>query len=144
MTVKVIVTGTKELVHYLNRFPPQAEAAVKRIVARTAMHVASDARQSILRGPKTGRLYSRGRGKFHQASAPGEAPANDTGTLASRLFFDIHNGGTSASVFSDVDYAPILENGGGKIAPRPFLGPALDKNTDDFVRDLELAIQGIK
>ena len=34
----------------------------------------------ILTGPRTGRIYRRG-GVVHQASAPGEAPASDTGEL---------------------------------------------------------------
>ena len=76
-----------------------------------------------------GRVYRR-RGIEHQASAPGQAPASDTGAL-------IQSG--QAFYPSDPDpmivrgianwsaaYALMLEVGTEKMAPRPFGRPALD------------------
>ena len=140
MPVKISVTGVSELVHDLGQVEVNAERNVRKVVTRTAMRVAADVKESIQRGPKTGRLYPRGRGRVHQASAPGEAPATDTGTLASRVFSQTHENGRTASVFSDVDYAGTLERGNEKIAPRPYFGPALDKNAVRFIEDLELAV----
>lgn len=145
MTVKIKLTanGISDLVHQLGQVPAGTETAVRRIVTGTAMQVQADVKKSVQTGPKTGRVYNRGRGRYHQASAPGEAPATDTGTLASRIYQEANDGGMSASVFSDVDYAGTLERGGGKIAPRPYFGPALDKNAQNFVNALENAVRGV-
>jgi hypothetical protein len=142
MSVKVSAKGLSQLVHDLGSMPAGAEGAVRKVVTATTMQVAADVKQSIQRGPKTGRVYSRGRGRFHQASAPGEAPASDSGTLASRVFHETHDSGISGTVFSDVDYAGKLEAGNERIAPRPYFGPALDKNAASFVRHLEIAVTG--
>ncbi|MEQ8448244.1 MAG: hypothetical protein RIB97_01020 [Nitratireductor sp.] len=54
--------------------------AVKLGVARGVEAVHEEATSLILDGEKTGRVYRR-RGVEHQASAPGQAPASDTGRL---------------------------------------------------------------
>ena len=49
----------------------------------------------IQRGRKTGRIYMKGTHQNipHRASAPGEAPATDTGTLVSNIVADEQNNG---------------------------------------------------
>ena len=90
-----------------------------------ALMAQGEAQKSILRGPKTGRLYKRGK-KFHQASAPGEAPANDFGFLANNIKAEMTNELT-ASTFSLAPYSVHLEYGTRKMAARPFLRPAGEK-----------------
>jgi hypothetical protein len=58
------------------------EAGVARVNKKTAEQIAERARQNIMTGPKTGRVYGS-----HQASAPGESPANETGDLAESITF---------------------------------------------------------
>jgi hypothetical protein len=68
-----------------------------------------------------GQTYTRG-SVSHTASAPGEFPAIDTGTLMN----DIHvepRGALSRAIVTSVDYAPHLEFGTSKMAARPFMGP---------------------
>ena len=76
--------------------------------------------------PKTGRVYVIG-GKFHQASAPGEAPANLTGRLADSVG-SLVKGSDKLTIGDRKDIAPygkLLEgNFPNKIAPRPHLKPA--------------------
>ena len=104
-----------------------------RIVRRTGMQVLRNAKTSMS-GPKSGRVYARS-GKPHQASAPGEAPAVDTGNLVNSLQIEME-GDLTAVVFTDVEYAPTLEFGGAKMAMRPFLGPAAQKERKNFERSL--------
>jgi len=99
-----------------------------------AQAVAEEARLSITSRPKSGRVYKRARGT-HQASAPGEPPASDTGKLAASIVAR-STGREGAEVVASADIAHTMEFGsaGGKIAPRPFMVPAA-KNSQDAVRD---------
>ena len=120
-------------------------ADVRRGIAEAATGVHRRAVESIQRGPKSGRVYShyfvtikgravpiRARGKPHQASAPVEAPASDSGALASSMSMDIRLGGMAAEIGTGRDYGLFLE----EHMDRPFLKPAADQNTvvDAFVR----------
>ncbi len=140
LRVTVQAGGVASLTHELGAVPSKAETAVRRVVTATTMQVEADVKKAVQRGPKTGRTYTRGKTRTHQASAPGEAPATDTGTLVSRVNREMHDSGRSGSVFSDVDYAGTLERGNAKIDPRPYFAPALDANASSFVRNLEAAV----
>ena len=65
--------------------------------------------------------------KTHQASAPGEAPASDTGTLVSSIYFE-QNTPYQTTIGSRLAYAEWLEFGTRKIAPRPAWVPAVEKH----------------
>lgn len=114
-----------------------------KAVAATAQKVRKDAIKSIQGGSKTGRVYSRGSGQnlsaTHQSSAPGQAPASDTGTLASSIKAESRN--LTGRVYSDLKYSFWLEYGTLQMAPRPFLNPALKSNEQYFVDQLTRAIQ---
>lgn len=75
-------------------------------------------------GPKSGRAYKRG-GRTHIASAPGEAPAVDTGLLINSIQTDIKSD-TEAVITVGAEYAYGLEIGTDKISARPFVRPAID------------------
>ncbi len=86
-----------------------------------------------------GKFYSNwstgGRAAAHVASAPGEPPSSDTGSLLASITHEIRveNGVVTAYIGSSKEYAIWLEKGtwwhdaagGQHIAPRPFLVPAL-------------------
>lgn len=65
-------------------------------------------------------------------SAPGEAPAVDTGRLRASITHRIeHDGDESAAyVGTNVEYAPYLEFGTIRMAPRPFMVPAIERNKE--------------
>jgi len=58
----------------------------------------------------------------HTASAPGDAPATDTGGLISSMYFESKTK-MSATIGSRLAYAYYLEYGTKKIAPRPVWQP---------------------
>ena len=90
-----------------------------------ALMAQAEAQRSILKGPKTGRIYKRGK-TTHQASAPGEAPANDLGFLAGSLKVEV-TAKFTVDLIAAAPYAVFLEYGTRKMAPRPFMRPAGDK-----------------
>lgn len=123
--------------------------AVNDTLAAGAMLVANDAKRSIAQGPKTGRIYTtrfarnRTTGAIfptearvpHQASAPGEPPATDTGKLIGSIVAGAKD--LRAYVEARSVYALWLEYGTRYMLARPFLLPAFERNRQalaDMVR----------
>lgn len=101
------------------------EYAVKRIAAR--------AKKAIQSPPKSGKVYtSTKQPSPHQASAPGEAPANWTGELAEHVKAHRVAANQCEVRIDGVPYAARLEFGGAHMAPRPFLGPAAEAERDAY------------
>jgi hypothetical protein len=73
-------------------------------------------------GPHTGRIYIR-RGRYHQASAPGEYPANDTGVMSKTSGSEVHH--MEAKAGATQYYARFLAHGTSKMARRKFFDNAL-------------------
>lgn len=134
--MKAQLTGTAELKRALAEFGINADKELANIVNGTAQNVRTHAIRSIQRGTKSGITYDKIDPKrTHRASAPGEAPATDTGRLANSIEADIE--GKNATVFTNVNYAPWLEFGTRTIAPRPFMFPALEKERPAWDRRLQ-------
>ncbi len=93
--------------------------------AVAASIVLVDLIKQILSQPGSGRVFVR-RGIRHQASAPGEPPAADTGNLRSKIGFQIKAPGRiGIGVAAGAPYWKFLEFGTRFIDPRPFLRPAI-------------------
>lgn len=114
---------------------PAVIAAASRAVRGTAMDVLADAQEAIQTGEKSGKQT-----KNHRASAPGQAPATDTGNLVISGAVDVGADGLTATVTFSSEYAEDLELGTVRMAPRPFLAPAVEKNREAFVDALVKAV----
>jgi HK97 gp10 family phage protein len=107
----------------------------------TAFDVEADAIKSIQRGPASGRTYEKFKPRrTHRASAPGEAPQSDTGRLAGSIESQRITV-LSYSVGTPLDYGRFLEFGTMKIAERPWLRPAIEKNRALFRKRIVVAIE---
>lgn len=91
---------------------------------KATLDIQAEARRLIQDTPKTGRIYKRG-GVSHQASAPGESPANDAGTLAESIQARM-TGYIQGEVEPTAEYADYLEFGTEKMEPRPYMFPAYE------------------
>lgn len=124
---------------------PKVRQSVRREIGRavdTTIHaIQAKAQAAIQNPPKTGRVYEKYRPRRrHQASAPGEAPATDLGTLANSISAEM-TGEMSGTVTVHAEYGPHLEYGTVKMAARPFLGPAVDDERESFKREVEEALR---
>lgn len=135
MSVVIKPTNMDEVAAALRKYGEEAAKRLEKDVLATALFVNQDVKQRIQRGPKTGIVYNR-RGKAHQASAEGEAPATDTGTLVSSISFS-KTGPLSAEVISRLAYAYYLEFGTFNISPRPSWTPAAEKGKEELRRRIE-------
>lgn len=96
-----------------------AETGMRAVVEEGRNVLVAD----ILSRPGTGRVYWAGKGRTHQASAPGEPPAPDTGELRRRIFTEVQRGPREVRglITANTEYAAALELGTERMAARPFL-----------------------
>lgn len=115
--------------------PGHYDRRMRDAVKRGVFRAGSILRNSIIRSfdpPKSGDLYRvpGTKSKVYQASAPGEPPAVATGNLRRNIEV-LMRGQEEATVgvhdVTRVEYAPYLEHGTRKMAPRPWLRPAFDR-----------------
>lgn len=151
MNLKVNIKGTLVLTY--------EKKALKKVMAAAGREIAAQARANITKGG-SGRRYpgvggNKGvpyQNKPHQASAPGDSPANGTGRLRKSIVVRPYRSGEGVAIIDRAYYSASLENGaeGGSskgrgrkerlkarmrkshqnktrvLAPRPFLSKALD------------------
>ena len=116
------------------------QGVMQGVVRGTEM-VRNEALRLIMQTAKTGRLYTM-RGVVHRASAPGEAPASDTGRLVNSITTSYDDKKLSGLVAANTEYAPYLEYGTAKMEERPFMRPALANMQDQFLESVAQAITG--
>lgn len=102
-----------------------------------AFRAANELRDSalfVLRGERSGRVYRKPFTKkaTYKASAPGEAPTVRSGNLRMSWRQRTASEGTGKdltvrpAITTDVKYAPWLDEGTIKMAPRPFKEPIIE------------------
>lgn len=108
-----------------------------------AVNAMQGAAYDVLGQDGTGRVYRRGAKGVHTASAPGAAPAPDTGNLRRnwRRFVLAEGSGKGVRIVcrikSDIPYASILENGTARMKARPFRQRIIDQAKPEIVRIFE-------
>jgi hypothetical protein len=106
-----------------NRIPKiRAELvpAVSAVLGQGAYAIERRTKENMA-APKHGRAYRRG-SVVHVASAPGESPAIDTGTLANSIR-TVRLSPLRYAVQASTIYARLLFQGTTHIQPRPYLEP---------------------
>jgi len=111
------------------------EEAIRQTWFKLGDDLKKRASEEILRKPKHGRLYlrrdSRGRRRFHRASAPGEIHANMTGALRRAIAWNVHGNlemtfGYGLVNKKSPEYDLYVEFGTRKMAQRRSLGQTID------------------
>jgi HK97 gp10 family phage protein len=130
---------------YGNRVFTLATEANIAAMHKAAILVADDTKEHFTK-QGSGRIYGK---RKHRASKPGEPPAIDTGTLRASIMSEVERHGSNvlgrvgpdvekiaakAPVGTNVNYGYYLEIGTSKMAPRPYLRPALIRTRKKVVR----------
>lgn len=139
MTIRVSINGNEALKAALLNMSDDVKDAVGDVVMQTAAELEADIKLRIQSGPKTGRTYRR-RGVTHQASAPGETPASDTGVLVGSIYHE-RESELAATVGSRLAYAMHLEHGTIHMAARPVWTPAAHQMEGVFHDRIEAALK---
>lgn len=147
--ITVQVLGKSEFRKAMKGVGSETKKALDGLIDEAVLQIHGIAVKSIYAGGKTGKIYTRGR-KTHQASAPGQAPANDSGHLGSNIriaSLKSQKPDQPAMVASNAKYSRPLEEGsrGRKGRPptkaRPFMKPAFDKVVPDLRKKLQETVK---
>lgn len=137
----ISIKSTRDTDRSLNRIiglMPETHKALNDAWNNAGDIVSKELVRILTTGPRTGRVYTI-RGRKHQASAPGEAPAKLSGALANSVGYKVTSWHTM-QVGEDEEYAKFLEDGTGRMRPRPHLTVAVGLNKvrvmDELVRHL--------
>lgn len=140
-----VIRNRRQLGIKLDRIRRNSQAGVRQVLLRGAQSIQNTAVQGIINPPKTGKIYpSRGRKRArHQASAPGEYPAADTGRLHQSITATVADRPESLTiqVSANVEYASYLEHGTSKMEPRPFLSRAYAESIDEIRKRARRAVR---
>jgi len=99
---------------------------IKTALAVEVGRIAKDARDFMrreMKKPKNGMRYPRKGGQAHVASAPGEFPAVDSGTLYKAIEFKHRQQTAEIGALAGPHYATYLEGGTKRMLPRPYVAP---------------------
>jgi len=124
--------ANNEAAFIASRMQRIGQRAIRRSFMALGKDLKDQAQRSILHEKKTGRVYLIRLGKrrkYHQASAPGESPANMTGALRRGIGYQIK--GSDSMDFgysSDTPYGAYLENPKDKRKTRPNIVPVAQKS----------------
>ncbi len=126
------VFGVNEVLNELRQISSKTDKATRDTNNASALMVRTHAIR-LIQKPGSGVVYTRppgsNRSRSHQASAPGEAPATDTGILAGSMNVDRARGAKLSAEVGPADkaeYGKWLEFGTRNMQPRPFLKPSFD------------------
>jgi len=134
MDIKINVKNLKKVMSQLGRLNKDLEQPFQEVVKGGGQLIRAEAVKSIQSGAKSGIVYEKyNPRRSHRASAPGQAPASDTGNLVSKIRVKQKNPNTTI-VESGADYSAFLEYGTSKMQPRPFLFPAFVKSKEKITQ----------
>jgi len=119
--------GVEEATKALEKVKEDLEKDMKEVLLGGGQLIRGEAVRSIQQGSKSGKTYKKyNPTRTHKASAPGEAPASDTGFLVSNI--RVKEQKDVVMVSSEASYSKFLEFGTSKMLARPFLFPAFEKS----------------
>lgn len=131
MRVSAKLFGTKATRDALKRVAAAGGQTANAVTVEASEQLLFKIKDLIQSGPKTGRVYRRYNPfRIHQASAPGQPPAEDLGRLSNSFGIEykkLNQYAYSATVGSDLVYAAALEYGNPStnLLPRPYLSVAV-------------------
>lgn len=140
--VKVEIKGLKEVQDAIRAYQGDISKQLGLIVNAAALESVNDVKKAIQGPPKTGRKYQRGT-VVHQASAPGQAPATDTGFLVSSIYNE-DRGPLAKAIGSRLPYAYYLEFSTRNIEKRPAWIHAVERAIPKMLKRVNIAIEKAK
>lgn len=142
----------KEFSEYLGKIAPHVEEETTKAIELCCQKVRSDIQESMTKTERNMNksYYTHNKTKPHYPSLPGNPPAPDTGNLRNSIRYEVHAEprspyGVVGTTQKDPPYGQYLEYGTSKVAPRPWLRPAMEKNNEWIRKSIAKAVvRGLK
>lgn len=132
---------------YLSQVAPQIEDNMNKSIKLCCEKVRSDIQESMAKTERdmSKTYFTNNKTKAHHPSLPGNPPAVDSGNLRNSIRYEVHSEGSEiygvvGSTQKDPDYAVFTEYGTNKMAPRPWLRPAMQKNNEWIRKSMANAV----
>lgn len=123
MPAEIKVTVTRDF---------ETEKQLSQFVRKVAVDIQAKI-IDLMRAPKHGVVFKTKAGRTRQRSAPGEAPAIQTGALVNSIAQGLSfPSATTAILSSPLEYAEFLEEGTDRMEARPYARPAIKSVLDQF------------
>ena len=129
-----------ELSDFLKNRAANIDSCIESAIKQCGEKVRSDIQYDMAHTPRNMErtYYTNNKTQGHHPSLPENPPAPDTGNLRESIRYEVHKEGGEVygivgSTQKDPNYAVFTEYGTSKMAPRPWLRPAMRKN-NDFIR----------
>ena len=127
----------------MKAYQRKADAGVRKEITRTSNAIRNRV-MDLMNAPASGIVYIRKPGqnlsREHRASAPGDAPAKDSGALVESIAYK-RPSPMQATVSSDIEYLPRLEYGDMTVQARPSFRPATDAEREPFADAIREALR---
>lgn len=133
-----VIDGDEELIRKLQALNTKVGTGMSQAMLAGAFILEGFIKQSMQEGHH-GRVYRRG-GRAHQASAPGETPAIDYGSLVNSIVSEL-TAINESQVSTSSEVAAPLEFGTVSMAARPFFRPAVDEHHGEVAEAVRATIQ---
>ena len=125
-TIKMELGGLKDLLGQLAAVGGKMDVILADVVEELALETRNIAVAKIQGPPKTGRVYEKyNPRRTHQASAPGQYPAADTGSFGNSIKMELNT--LDARVGTGDERGPWFEFGTSKMLARPWLSPSFEE-----------------
>lgn len=138
---------TEQFSDYLSKVAPQVEHSLVNTIKLCCKKVQDDIQYSMAHTQRdmSKTYYTNNKTKAHHPSMTGNPPAVDTGNLRNSIRYEVHDEGKEVygvvgSSQMDENYAVYTEYGTTKMAPRPWLKPAMLKNNDWIRQSIAKAV----
>jgi len=132
--LKIELEGIKEFNDWITAQAKGDKKKLNQNLAKAAEDTQGKAVKSISSGARSGAIYKRG-SISHQASAAGQLPKSDTGTLVKNITVEKVSDGYTVGSRKDAPHGFWLEFGTSNMSPRPWLQPAFDYVVAKFKKD---------
>lgn len=137
-------TASREAIKSAENIGIRTRFGIEKALWRSGKDVQGEFNRQVLAKDKTGRIYIRrikgGARRRHQASAPGQSPANRTGNYRKSFDFEVR-GEHELVVGATAPYAGFLELGTSRMAARPGIGNAVNASEGAIIRNLTTGIE---
>lgn len=142
----------EEFSKYLSKISPKIKHSLVNTIKLCCKKVQDDIQYSMAHTERNTSVsyYTNNKTKAHHPSLPGNPPAVDTGNLRESIRYEVHEEekevyGVVGSTQKDPNYAVYTEYGTSRMAPRPWLRPAMEKNNDWIRKSIARAVaSGLK